>query len=60
MNTNNVNKLMIVGAGLGMVLSLVLLRYPTNYLSALVAGVGYAAVAGVLAIAAGDYKVRRF
>jgi len=51
---------MIVGAGLGMVLALVLLRYPTNYLSALVAGVGYAAAAGVLAIAAGDYKVRRF
>ncbi len=60
MNTNTVTKLMTVGAALGMILSLILLRYPSNYLSALIAGVGYMAVVGLLALAASDYKVRRY
>lgn len=60
MNTNNLTKLMTVGAALGMILSLIVLRHPSNYLSAFIAGVGYMAVAGLLALAASDYKVRRY
>lgn len=58
MNTKNVYIMLPVGVALGG-LALLVLGEKTNYLPVLAAIVSYAAVAGLVALAANDYKARR-
>lgn len=59
MNTNKVYKLLPAGIVLGGMTFLALLDTSANYLPVLAAIVSYVAVAGLVALAANDYKARR-
>ena len=59
MNTNKVYKLLPAALVLGGMTFLALVENPANYLPVLAAVVSYAAVAGLVALAANDYKARR-
>jgi hypothetical protein len=59
MNTNKVINLIPAGVVLGGLTFLALVDGTANYLPVLAATVSYVAVAGLVAVAALDYKVRR-
>lgn len=59
MNTNKVSKLIPAGIVLGGMTFLALLDTSANYLPVLAAVVSYTVVAGLVALAANDYKARR-
>lgn len=59
MNTNQVTKLIPAGIVLGGMTFLALVDSSANYLPVLAASASYAAVAGLVALAATDYRVRR-
>lgn len=59
MNTNKVYKMIPAGTVLAGMTFLALLDNSANYLPVLAAIVSYAAVAGLVAMAANDYKARK-